>query len=85
MRACTPLPARAPTHPSLPFPPAHAHSINYLHCGRPKSWYSIPPHAARRFESMAQGLDPDGFRLCAEHLRHKTSMFSPKVQGVINR
>ena len=41
-------------------PPIY-HSINYLHCGRPKSWYSIPPHAARRFESMAQGLDPDGY------------------------
>lgn len=44
-------------------PPTHPpskHSINYLHCGRPKSWYSIPPKAANRFESMAQGLDPDG-------------------------
>lgn len=55
------------------------YSINYLHAGRPKSWYSIPPHAAKRFESMAQSLHPQGFQSCAEFLRHKTSMFSPKV------
>ncbi|EWM21898.1 lysine-specific demethylase 4c isoform 1 [Nannochloropsis gaditana] len=55
------------------------YSINYLHAGRPKSWYSIPPHAQRRFESLAQSLNPQGFRTCSEFLRHKTSIFSPKV------
>jgi len=55
------------------------YSINYLHAGRPKSWYSIPPASQKRFESMAQSLDPQGFRGCSEFLRHKTSIFSPKV------
>lgn len=55
------------------------YSINYLHTGRPKSWYSIPPTSQKRFESLAQSLDPQGFRGCSEFLRHKTSIFSPKV------
>jgi jumonji domain-containing protein 2 len=34
------------------------YSINYLHTGKPKSWYSIPPNHAKRFGSMAQSLHP---------------------------
>jgi hypothetical protein len=34
------------------------YSINYLHTGRPKSWYSIRPKEARRFEHFAQGHFP---------------------------
>jgi len=55
------------------------YSINYLHAGRPKSWYSIPPASQKRFESLAQSLDPQGFHDCSEFMRHKTSIFSPKV------
>jgi hypothetical protein len=55
------------------------YSINFLHAGRPKSWYSIPPTSQKRFESLAQSLDPQGFRGCSEFMRHKTSIFSPKV------
>lgn len=29
------------------------YSINYLHMGHPKSWYSVPPKHARRLESVA--------------------------------
>ncbi len=46
-------------------------SVNYLHCGAPKSWYCIPPAHRERFERFLQGLLPDMFRACPEFLRHK--------------
>jgi jumonji domain-containing protein 2 len=53
------------------------YSINYLHYGAAKSWYSIPPKNRRKFESVAESYFADDFRLCKEFLRHKTKLFSP--------
>lgn len=55
------------------------YSINYLHFGAPKSWYAIPSAHGRRFERLAQGFFPNGFKQCPAFLRHKTTLISPQI------
>jgi jumonji domain-containing protein 2 len=55
------------------------HSINYLHTGAAKSWYSVPVEHRKRFESMAQSFFPIDYRDCSEFLRHKSKLFSPRT------
>lgn len=58
-------------------------SINYQHCGAPKTWYGIPGHAALDFERVVQDhvysdhiKGEDGaFSVLAE----KTTMFAPNT------
>merc|ERR1719282_2267545 len=52
------------------------HSINYLHYGAPKFWYSIPTTHIRRFERLADGLFPQMKKNCPAYLRHKMCMIS---------
>jgi [histone H3]-trimethyl-L-lysine9/36 demethylase len=52
-------------------------SINFVHLGAPKSWYSIPPKHKKRFENAAQAYFPVEYRECREFLRHKLTMISP--------
>ena len=55
------------------------HSINYLHYGAPKFWYSIPTAHIRRFERLADGLFPQMKKNCPAYLRHKMCMISPMI------
>ncbi|CEG44695.1 DNA damage-responsive repressor GIS1/RPH1, jumonji superfamily [Plasmopara halstedii] len=53
------------------------YSINYLHTGKPKFWYGVPPHAATQLERAAQSMFPEKYHECTQFLRHKTSLISP--------
>ncbi|ETV90987.1 hypothetical protein H310_14324 [Aphanomyces invadans] len=53
------------------------YSINYLHTGKPKVWYTVPPHHAARVERVCQTMFPHDYVACHEFLRHKTSLVSP--------
>ncbi|XP_013363205.1 PREDICTED: lysine-specific demethylase 4A isoform X2 [Chinchilla lanigera] len=53
------------------------YSINYLHFGEPKSWYSVPPEHGKRLERLAKGFFPGSAQSCEAFLRHKMTLISP--------
>ncbi|KAL8533126.1 hypothetical protein ACS0TY_009394 [Phlomoides rotata] len=57
------------------------HSLNFLHMGSPKTWYSVPGDYAFNFEEAirrANGVNTD--RLVAlSHLGEKTTVLSPEI------
>lgn len=55
------------------------HSINYLHFGASKVWYSVPPAHYRRVEALAAKLFPEDAKQCPQFLRHKSCMISPTI------
>ncbi|XP_044260124.1 uncharacterized protein LOC123008406 [Tribolium madens] len=55
------------------------YSINYLHFGAPKTWYSIPPEHGRRLERLANGFFPSSYKTCQAFLRHKMTLISPQI------
>jgi len=55
------------------------HSINFLHFGAAKFWYTIPPQYRRRFERLADGLFPNMKKECPAYLRHKMCLISPNI------
>lgn len=61
-------------------------SINYHHCGAPKTWYGVPGSAAHEFENVFQHhvytseiLSTNGPEGAFEILAEKTTMFPPKI------
>ncbi|KAK3513381.1 hypothetical protein QTP70_014208 [Hemibagrus guttatus] len=55
------------------------YSINYLHFGEPKSWYSVPPEHGKRLERLAKGFFPGSSQNCEAFLRHKMTLISPSI------
>lgn len=53
------------------------YSINYLHFGAPKQWYSISQADARRFEAAMKSIWPTDAKMCDQFLRHKAFLISP--------
>ncbi|KAF2722036.1 hypothetical protein K431DRAFT_284243 [Polychaeton citri CBS 116435] len=53
------------------------YSINYIHFGAPKHWYSISQEDARRFEAAMRNVWPLDAKNCDQFLRHKTYLISP--------
>mmetsp|Transcript_28994 Transcript_28994/g.40393 ORF Transcript_28994/g.40393 Transcript_28994/m.40393 type:complete len:599 (+) Transcript_28994:11-1807(+) len=54
-------------------------SINYLHFGQPKQWYSIPGSHFEQTERLFKGLYPHQVRNCTEFLRHKKCLVTPNL------
>ncbi|KAG6545509.1 hypothetical protein Mapa_013111 [Marchantia paleacea] len=55
------------------------YSVNYLHCGEPKSWYSVPGHASDAFEKVMQKAFPDLFEAQPDLLFQLVTMLNPTV------
>ncbi|KAK6361684.1 hypothetical protein TWF730_005398 [Orbilia blumenaviensis] len=53
------------------------YSINYIHFGAPKQWYSISQEDAPRFHSAMKSIWPGEAKKCDQFLRHKTFLASP--------
>ncbi|EGD93927.1 hypothetical protein TESG_01457 [Trichophyton tonsurans CBS 112818] len=55
------------------------YSINYIHFGAPKQWYSISQEDLPRFEAAMRSIWPTDSKNCSQFLRHKTYLISPTV------
>jgi hypothetical protein len=55
------------------------YSINYLHFGAPKMWYSISQKDKDRFYDVMKDIWPEEHNNCKEFLRHKTFHASPSL------
>ena len=55
------------------------YSINYIHFGAPKQWYSISQCDAEKFEAVMRSFFPNDHKGCHQFMRHKTFLASPST------
>ncbi|GAA95595.1 uncharacterized protein L969DRAFT_92726 [Mixia osmundae IAM 14324] len=55
------------------------YSINYLHFGAPKCWYSVPQREHERFEQYMAGQFASARNTCPQFMRHKSYLASPTI------
>lgn len=55
------------------------YSINYVHNGAPKFWYSIDLKHNKKFEKFLNEKLPESYSRCPEFIRHKTTLVNPKI------
>ncbi|KAI5787065.1 JmjC domain, hydroxylase-domain-containing protein [Geopyxis carbonaria] len=55
------------------------YSINYIHFGAPKQWYSISRADKSKFEQLMKSIWPNDAKKCSQFLRHKTFLVSPSL------
>jgi len=55
------------------------YSINYIHFGAPKQWYSVSQKDAPKFENAMKQIWPQDAKDCDQFLRHKTYLVSPSI------
>jgi hypothetical protein len=60
------------------------YSINYIHFGAPKQWYSIRQADRTRFELAMASAFPADSRRCRHFLRHKSYLASPAFLAAHN-
>lgn len=54
------------------------YSINFLHAGHPKFWYSVDLRDNEKFESYVSSKFADEHRECKEFIRHKNTLIHPR-------
>lgn len=55
------------------------YSINYIHFGAPKQWYSINQRDSEKFEAVMRSNFPNDHKGCPQFMRHKTFLASPSA------
>ena len=55
------------------------YSINYIHFGAPKQWYSISQADAPKFERAMKSIWSQDAKACDQFLRHKTYLVAPSL------
>lgn len=59
-------------------------SVNYLHWGEAKRWYSVPASAADAFEGAFRSALPELFEKQPDVLFHLVTMLSPRILQAAN-